>query len=56
MTLSPDVKPFQKITGRSQADHFDDPQSMPRIFKIKKNGCRFKFWLFYHVSTVYYGG
>ena len=55
MTLSRDVKPFLKITGRLPAGHFDDPQSMPRIFKIK-NGCRFKFWLFLNVSTVYYGG
>ena len=31
-----DVKPFQKITGRLPADHFHDPQSMPRIFKTKK--------------------
>ena len=28
-----DVKPFQKITGRLQADH---PQSMRRIFKKKQ--------------------
>ena len=31
-----DFKPFQKITGRLPADHFHDPQSMPRIFKTKK--------------------
>ena len=31
-----DVKSFQKITGRLPADHFHDPQSMPRIFKTKR--------------------
>ena len=44
-----DVKPSQKITGRLPADHFHDPQSMPRIF-LDSN-----FAFFYHVSTVYYG-
>ena len=31
-----EVKPFQKITGRSPADYFNDRQSMPGIFKTKK--------------------
>ena len=29
-----DVKPFQNPTETSPFDHFLDPQSMPRLFKI----------------------
>ena len=30
------VKPFQNPTGRSQFNHFLDPQSMPRLFETIK--------------------
>ena len=48
------VKPFLKLTGRSSADYFHDPQSMPRILKKKKR-LSIPILLFDHVSTVYYG-
>ena len=41
-----DVKPFQNHTGWLPAGHFHDPQSLPRLFKTKKNVCRFKFCFF----------
>ena len=51
------VKPFQKSTGRMPADHFHDPQPMPRIFKAKKTTVvDSNFAFFYHVSIVSYGG
>ena len=45
-----DVKPFQKITGRLPADHFHDPQSLPRIFKTKETvvDSKFAFLTIFH--------
>ena len=31
-----DVKPFQNHAGWLPADHFHDPQFLPRLFKTKK--------------------
>ena len=31
-------KPFQNPTGRLPADHFLDPQSMPRLFQQQTDG------------------
>ena len=49
------VKPFQSPTATSPFDHFLDPQSLPRLFKIKKPMIDSNFAFIDPVSAVYYG-
>ena len=51
-----DVKLFHKIIGRLPADHFHDPQSLPRIKKqTKKTVVNSNFAFFDNVSSLLRG-